>query len=100
MHDLDSANGVSVNGAKIKKQRIANGDTIQIGYLEFKFLIPAETGGGEDDAPAVKRKSFTEMDTAPAEVPEVTRTFPWKMVGAFGVLLAAAIILVLLSYMN
>jgi pSer/pThr/pTyr-binding forkhead associated (FHA) protein len=35
--DLDSENGVFVNGEKVKKQALKDGDTIQIGPQKFVF---------------------------------------------------------------
>lgn len=37
--DLDSENGVFVNGEKVKKQALKDGDTIQIGPQKFVFRM-------------------------------------------------------------
>lgn len=36
--DLDSRNGTFVNGARIRSQVLANGDSIRIGDCEMRFL--------------------------------------------------------------
>ena len=38
VRDLDSRNGILVNGAKTKEARLANGDVVQIGHLQVKFV--------------------------------------------------------------
>ncbi len=101
INDLDSANGVSVNGNKIKKERITNGDTIQIGYLEFKFCVPGDSGADDGDTPAVQRKSLSELEVLETTASEESgNPFPWVLVIAMGGLIAAMIILILMSTMS
>ena len=38
VHDLKSTNGTFINGKKIKKETLNNGDELKIGKNEFKFL--------------------------------------------------------------
>jgi pSer/pThr/pTyr-binding forkhead associated (FHA) protein len=38
VRDLDSRNGILVNGAKTKEARLADGDVVQIGHLQVKFV--------------------------------------------------------------
>lgn len=40
LEDLDSTNGVYVNGAKITRQRLNHSDQIRIGTHEFKIYDP------------------------------------------------------------
>ncbi len=40
--DLDSTNGISVNGARTDAQLLANGDHIQIGTFLFRYLATAD----------------------------------------------------------
>ena len=36
--DLESRNGILVNGSKTKEARLAHGDVVQIGHLQVKFV--------------------------------------------------------------
>jgi len=38
VRDLDSRNGILVNGAKTKEARLQHGDVVQIGHLQVKFV--------------------------------------------------------------
>jgi len=38
VRDLDSRNGVQVNGAKVASQLLAHGDTLSIGNCQMRFL--------------------------------------------------------------
>ena len=38
IEDLNSTNGVTLNGKKVSKRQLAHGDVIQIGQHEFKFI--------------------------------------------------------------
>ena len=38
VRDLESRNGILVNGAKTKEARLAHGDVVQIGHLQVKFV--------------------------------------------------------------
>jgi pSer/pThr/pTyr-binding forkhead associated (FHA) protein len=38
IRDLDSRNGVLVNGVKVMSQRLAHGDTLSIGNCQMRFL--------------------------------------------------------------
>ena len=53
VRDLDSRNGILVNGVKAKEARLSPGDVVQIGHLQVKYVD--ETGPfkdvlGKDDA--------------------------------------------------
>lgn len=52
IRDLDSANGIYVNGQKVKLSFIKPGDTLRIGDTEFRLL----SGGSRDD---VTMEGFT-----------------------------------------
>ena len=41
VRDLASRNGVRVNGARVDRAELSNGDTIQVGLSEIKFIDPA-----------------------------------------------------------
>ena len=38
VRDLDSRNGILVNGAKTRQARLNHGDVVQIGHLQVKFV--------------------------------------------------------------
>jgi pSer/pThr/pTyr-binding forkhead associated (FHA) protein len=38
VRDLDSRNGILVNGAKTKEARLTHGDVVQIGHLQVKYV--------------------------------------------------------------
>jgi chromosome segregation ATPase len=52
IEDLNSTNGVIVNGRKVSRQLLRDGDAVTIGEIQFRFLArhplqPAQTGGPE-----------------------------------------------------
>lgn len=64
VEDLDSTNGVFVNGQRVKKQTLGQGDVITIGKHELRFELDAPVG--EDaaapqapESPALKSDSTT-----------------------------------------
>ena len=62
IHDIDSTNGVFVNGQKVsQKVRLKNSDILQIGFTEIKFL-------NVDEAKRVKEKK-----KAPSPVPKIKK---------------------------
>jgi adenylate cyclase len=52
--DLGSRNGILVNGAKIGEAQLRNGDVVQIGHLQVKFV---DEVGPFRDAPAASSSS-------------------------------------------
>jgi pSer/pThr/pTyr-binding forkhead associated (FHA) protein len=38
VRDLDSRNGILVNGAKTKEARLGHGDVVQVGHLQVKYV--------------------------------------------------------------
>jgi predicted component of type VI protein secretion system len=46
IRDLDSANGVHVNGCRVKQQRLASGDELEIGVVRLRFEIVNEPPPG------------------------------------------------------
>lgn len=47
LEDLNSTNGTYVNGKAIKKQQLANGDTVEIGKYKIKFIHDGTTESHE-----------------------------------------------------
>jgi pSer/pThr/pTyr-binding forkhead associated (FHA) protein len=63
VRDLDSRNGILVNGAKTKEATLQSGDVVQIGHLQVRFV---DEVGPFVDVPAA--------DTAATMVPDVAAT--------------------------
>ena len=58
VRDLDSRNGILVNGVKAKEAKLRNGDVVQIGHLQVKFVDevgPFKDVPGGADAGAATR---------------------------------------------
>jgi len=43
LEDLQSTNSTKVNGSKIEKYTLINGDLIEIGYTKFRFVDKTQT---------------------------------------------------------
>jgi pSer/pThr/pTyr-binding forkhead associated (FHA) protein len=63
VRDLDSRNGILVNGAKTRQSRLSHGDVVQIGHLQVKYVD--EVGPFTDVPPA---------DAAPTRAGEIAPT--------------------------
>lgn len=50
--DLQSANGVKVNGEQYAESVVKPGDVLELGHLKFKFLAPGEEAPALTDTPA------------------------------------------------
>ncbi|MCU0670528.1 MAG: FHA domain-containing protein [Myxococcota bacterium] len=46
IEDLESTNGVKVNGRRVRSAVLASGDAIQIGHTLFEFVCGAQADGG------------------------------------------------------
>jgi len=85
--DLDSANGVRVNGIDTKRAILESGDVLELGAVRFRFLVPQGTHSLEE-LPG-------EMLEAPARSPERKSFFVLAVLGLL-VLAGAGAILVTL----
>jgi pSer/pThr/pTyr-binding forkhead associated (FHA) protein len=47
LEDLNSTNGTYINGKAVKKQQLANNDTVEIGKYKIKYVNEAEDAGFE-----------------------------------------------------
>jgi pSer/pThr/pTyr-binding forkhead associated (FHA) protein len=47
LEDLNSTNGTYINGKAVKKQQLANNDTVEIGKYKIKYVNEAQDGGFE-----------------------------------------------------
>jgi pSer/pThr/pTyr-binding forkhead associated (FHA) protein len=62
VRDLDSRNGILVNGTKTKEARLRHGDVVQIGHLQVKFV---DEVGPFTDVPAAPDSAETKVLDAP-----------------------------------
>ena len=62
VRDLDSRNGILVNGAKTKQARLQHGDVVQIGHLQVKFV---DEVGPFTDVPVDDADAATKILDAP-----------------------------------
>lgn len=44
LEDLDSTNGTELNGKSVKREQLKNGDTIKIGFNQFRFINSSALG--------------------------------------------------------
>jgi pSer/pThr/pTyr-binding forkhead associated (FHA) protein len=63
VRDLGSTNGILVNGVKISEARLANGDVVQIGHLQVRYV---DEVGPFSDVPAADAAATRLLD--PSEV--------------------------------
>ncbi len=70
LEDLDSTNGVMVNGAQVKKHFLQNNDVIEIGKYKLKYLNdqPSQTSAADFERTMVLRAPAG--GAAPAKKPE------------------------------
>ena len=68
LEDLDSTNGVMVNGAQVKKHFLQNNDVIEIGKYKLKYLNdqPSQTTAADFERTMVLRAPAKKVETAPA----------------------------------
>ncbi len=74
LEDLDSTNGVVVNGAQVKKHFLQNNDVVEIGKYKLKYLNdqPTHTTAADFERTMVLRAPAAAAKKA--EGPEVSRT--------------------------
>ncbi|HOX46786.1 MAG TPA: FHA domain-containing protein [Myxococcota bacterium] len=66
VEDMGSGNGTLLNGKKIKRARLEEGDRVEIGNTAVEFhLPPAAASAGRDDAEADESDEVDEADAAP-----------------------------------
>ena len=68
--DLGSRNGILVNGTKIPEARLRNGDVVQIGHLQVKFV---DEVGPFRDAPASLGDAASDAATVVVDNPKTAR---------------------------
>ena len=75
VRDLDSRNGILVNGTKTKGATLRNGDVVQIGHLQVKFI---DEVGPFKDVPAGPDAAATRVLDAPTVLVDdaVTKKIP------------------------
>jgi pSer/pThr/pTyr-binding forkhead associated (FHA) protein len=70
VRDLDSRNGILVNGAKTREATLRNGDCIQIGHLQVKFV---DEVGPFTDAPGPDAAATRILDAPTVAIDAVTK---------------------------
>jgi pSer/pThr/pTyr-binding forkhead associated (FHA) protein len=83
LEDLNSTNGTYINGKAVKKQQLANNDTIEIGKYKIKY-VNEQQGAGFEHTMVIKAGS------AVAAVPAAAPTGPAVSHAAIKVLSGAA----------
>jgi pSer/pThr/pTyr-binding forkhead associated (FHA) protein len=75
VRDLDSRNGILVNGAKTKQARLAHGDVVQVGHLQVKYV---DEVGPFTDVPGGPDAAVTRILDAPTVLQNdaVTKKLP------------------------
>lgn len=71
LEDLDSTNGVMVNGTQVKKHFLQNNDVIEIGKYKLKYLNdqPSQTTAADFERTMVLRAPAKQPQSAPAPAP-------------------------------
>lgn len=84
LEDLDSTNGVSVNGAAVKKHFLQNNDLIEIGKYKLKYLNdqPSQTTAADFEKTMVLRGPVNPPVSRPAKDSPVEVTGKYKTVTA------------------
>ena len=86
LEDLDSTNGVMVNGAPVKKHFLQNNDVIEIGKYKLKYLNdqPSQTSAADFERTMVMRSPpKTESSPAAAAPAAPAQTAPIEATGKF-----------------
>ena len=65
VRDLESRNGILVNGAKTKEARLKHGDVVQIGHLQVKYV---DEVGPFVDVPSSDDAATRVVDIAPTKI--------------------------------
>jgi pSer/pThr/pTyr-binding forkhead associated (FHA) protein len=68
VEDLNSTNGTYLNGKAVKKQQLANGDTVEIGKYKIKYVNEAASAGFEKTM-IVKAGSVAPVASVAAQPP-------------------------------
>lgn len=102
LEDLNSTNGTYVNGKAVKKQQLHNGDTVEIGKYQIKFVnegalekpekptvSSAKALPGEPAAPAVGQQAAVQVMSGPSAGRQVPLLKVVTTVGKPGVAVAA-----------
>jgi hypothetical protein len=58
VRDLDSRNGILVNGVKIRESKLRNGDVVQVGHLQVRYV---DEVGPFRDVPAAPDAAATKL---------------------------------------
>jgi pSer/pThr/pTyr-binding forkhead associated (FHA) protein len=75
VEDLNSTNGVQVNGRKVTRHLLTDGDVLTVGEIQFrcvlKFKAPEEAAGQAPPGPQVAAIAVTNLsDLRPGDAPQ------------------------------
>lgn len=70
VRDLGSRNGILVNGAKMKEAKLQNGDVVQVGHLQVKYV---DEVGPFTDAPGPDAAATKIVDVPTVATDAVTK---------------------------
>lgn len=98
LEDLGSSNGVLVNGSRIDKVVLANGDKLKLGRREFEFTDQGPHDNDADPATRIYQPTERGIDKGRAKptAARLDKLPHWKVWGALVLIGAASIIAVLL----
>ncbi|MBN1552995.1 FHA domain-containing protein [bacterium] len=98
IRDLDSSNGIRINGKKVDKSEIVSGDMIQIGMLEFRFILPGTTTTSKPVSPIqIQRKSLADIHSSEQPEENIKVNIPWPMIIIISAMTIAFIVILYLT---
>lgn len=75
IHDLQSANGVLVNGEEFAQTRLRSGDLIELGTVRFRFIAPGDAfRANEEEAREMRANGFEPPGVVPGGAPKSEST--------------------------
>ena len=72
--DLDSRNGIRINGTDCKESRLKSGDIAEMGQIKFRFVMPGESWSLAQEITSKK----TPVQAAPEEKLEEAAILGWR----------------------
>jgi pSer/pThr/pTyr-binding forkhead associated (FHA) protein len=102
LEDLDSSNGVLVNGTRIEQVILADGDKLKLGRREFEFLEESPPDNDAEPATRIYQPTLRGLDSSRAKptAAKLDKLPRWKIWGALVLFGAGSIIAVLLIGAN
>ena len=77
IHDLQSANGVLVNGEEFAKTRLHSGDLVELGTVRFRFIASGDSfRANEEEAREMRANGFEPPGVVPGGVSKALNGMP------------------------